>query len=135
MRKTKKNTSNTQPGTKKHATSITIQTQSPKHLLSQVPKKQTQKTNRQSNKEGTYLSQTVPGPNGPGPHFSTHFPSLYLPGTPHCRHIRWPCSFTGGYGIPPTPGIPAIAPGIGPNAGFWPGRSSKRGKLVGWLGF
>lgn len=48
------------------------------------------------NKIQTHLSQTVPGPIGPGPHFSTHFPSLYRPGNPHCRHIRCPSAFVGG---------------------------------------
>jgi hypothetical protein len=37
-----------------------------------------------------YLSQTVPGHIGLGPHFSTHLLSLYLPTIPHCRQIRWP---------------------------------------------
>ena len=37
-----------------------------------------------------HLSQTVPGPIGPGPHFSTHLPSLYLPTIPHCRQMRCP---------------------------------------------
>ena len=41
-------------------------------------------------KDEAYLSQTVPGPIGPGPHFSTHLLSLYLPTIPHCRQIRCP---------------------------------------------
>ena len=44
----------------------------------------------------TYLSHTVPGPSGPGPHFSTHLPSLYRPACPHCRHVRCPCAFVAG---------------------------------------
>ena len=38
----------------------------------------------------TDRSHTVPGPSGPGPHFSTHLPSLYRPGSPHWRQMRWP---------------------------------------------
>jgi hypothetical protein len=34
-------------------------------------------------RKNTNRSQHVPGPSGPGPHFSTHFPSLYLPACPH----------------------------------------------------
>lgn len=45
----------------------------------------------------TNLSQTVPGPMGPGPHFSIHFSSLYRPGWPHARHIRCPSSLVAGY--------------------------------------
>ena len=33
--------------------------------------------------EAAYRSHTVPEPCGPGPHFSTHLPSLYRPGIPH----------------------------------------------------
>ena len=39
-------------------------------------------------KEVTDLSQTVPGPSGPGPHFSTLLPSLNLPGLPHSEQGR-----------------------------------------------
>ena len=39
-------------------------------------------------KEVTDLSQTVPGPSGPGPHFSTLLPSLNLPGLPHSEQSR-----------------------------------------------
>jgi hypothetical protein len=52
----------------------------------------------ETQEDQTHLSQTVPGPIGPGPHFSTHLPSLYLPTIPHCRHILCPWGFVEGKG-------------------------------------
>jgi hypothetical protein len=49
----------------------------------------------------TYLSHTVPGPHGPGPHFSTHFPFLSRPIVPQFRHILLPCLFADGNGALP----------------------------------
>ena len=64
----------------------------------------------------THLSQTVPGPIGPGPHFSTHLPSLYLPTIPHCRQIRCPCALVAAKGTV-TAGVPASSDGPEPGKG------------------
>lgn len=55
-----------------------------------------------------HLLQAAECPLGPGPHFSTHTPSLNFPAVPHSRHIRWPSVFAVGKSPVPACGQPAI---------------------------
>src|ERR1700722_3176333 len=57
-------------------------------FLRQLFQRSTSNPQCNDNKNNIHRSHTVPGPCGPGPHFSTHLPSLYLPASPHCRQVR-----------------------------------------------
>src|SRR3984957_15134919 len=56
-------------------------------FLRQLFQRSTPYPQRNDDKNNIHRSHTVLGPCGPGPHFSIHLPSLYLPASLHCRQV------------------------------------------------